>query len=217
MSASNRYLLGVFAVEFDTAFRRKNLKFGTIIADCPWNYAKTSGDPRMRGNIEKHYEPLTTARLCELPVRELARDDSVLLLWTTWPFLRDALNVMDAWGFTYVTGLSWVKIQHDHTMLHYGTGYWVRGCTEPILVGKRKRSFRTNYAGFIGEDLGHSRKPESLFELAEGALPGPYLELFARRARPGWTSIGNEAPATFGEDIAASIDRLLATNSTTAA
>ena len=184
------------------------MKFGTIIADPPWAYARTSRHETLSGYSDVKYESLSTERLCSLPVEMLATEESVLLLWTTWPFLSDALRVMNAWGFTFVTGLPWVKVEKNET-LSYGVGYWFRGCTEPILVGKRMRSYRTNYAGYIGETLTHSRKPDSVHEIAEKSFPGPYLELFARRLREGWTCVGNESPETPGEDILMSLARLL--------
>jgi site-specific DNA-methyltransferase (adenine-specific) len=141
-------------------------------------------------------------------VGELAGDDSVLFLWTTWPFIQDALSVVDAWGFQFVTGLPWVKVD-SREQLAYGVGYWFRGCTEPILVGKRKRAYRSNLSGIITQELGHSRKPEHIHELVErGGFPAPYLELFARQERLNWTTVGNECPSSKGEDIRDSIARL---------
>ena len=99
------------------------------------------------------------------------------------------------WGFEYVTGFPWVKLAGDPQRTlwgaweytpRYGTGFWVRGCTEPILVCKRGNvtpGDAGNFCGIVSENFHHSRKPENLFEYAE-AYPGPYLELFARRTAP---------------------------------
>ena len=38
----------------------------------------------------------------------------------------------------------------------------------------------------------HSRKPDEVVAGIERLVPGPYLELFARETRPGWTAWGNE-------------------------
>lgn len=190
------------------------MKFGTILADPPWNYNRTSGDPKLSGYSDAEYEPLTTDALCALPVKDLAADDAVLLLWTTWPFIADALRVVDAWGFEYITGLPWVKVT-DEGAPTYGVGYWFRGCTEPILVAKRKGapSHRSPFMGLLAEDTGgliaknlkHSRKPESLHQVVEETgYPGPRLELFARRQRPGWICRGNECPGD-GRDIRESL------------
>ena len=201
------------------------MKFGTIIADPPWNYAKNTKSSRevgrsrrgtdgksyyMSGYCDTEYEPLTTDTLCDLSLTELISDESVLLLWTPVPFLLDGQRVLEAWGFKYVTALTWVKIQGiiPPTPV-YGVGYWFRGATELILVGKRKKSYRTNYIGFMSESFEHSRKPDDLYALAEECFPGPYLELFARRTRPGWEQLGNELPDHPGEDIRDGLARLV--------
>ena len=187
-------------------------RFGTILVDPPWNYADTSRGEKLRGYSDQHYAPLSTTDLCALPVGELAQDASVLLLWTTMPFLPDALRIIDAWDFTYVTALSWVKAGPDpkNGTVGYGVGYWFRGATELILVGKRKKSYRSQYVGLISPGLKHSRKPESIYEVAETTYPGRRLEMFARRTRPGWTSLGNECPGD-GKDIRRSIKKLVDT------
>lgn len=134
-------------------------------------------------------------------------------MWTTWPFIGDALKVSEAWGFEHVTGLPWVKITKNDR-LDYGVGYWMRGASEPILLSKKPGgpSHRRPWLGLLTEDdpatlvaenLGHSRKPDSLHEIVEGRkatdeqkatepYPGPWLELFARRPRPNWVTVGNE-------------------------
>lgn len=184
------------------------LSYGAIIADPPWDYAPTSRHRKLSGYSEGQYKPITTQDLCNLPVGNLANDDSVLFLWTAWPFIKDALQVLDAWGFDFVTGLPWVKVDSKE-QLTYGVGYWFRGCTEPILVGKRKRAYRSNLSGIISQELGHSRKPEHIHELVErGGFPQPYLELFGRQERQGWTVVGDECPSTKGEDIRVSVNRL---------
>ena len=199
--------------------------FGTIIADPPWNYGKQTKRSRdvgrsrrgsdgksyyMSGYSDDEYEPLTTEDLCELPVYRLVNDKSVLLLWATLPFVPDALAVMAAWGFKYVTAIPWVKIDGVIPPKPvYGVGYWFRGAAELILVGKRKCSYRSNYVGFMSESFEHSRKPDDLHAVAEELYPGPYLELFARRVRAGWTQVGKELPGLYGEDIRDSLKKLI--------
>lgn len=148
--------------------------------------------------------PLAT--ISELPVARLAADDSVLLLWATWPQMTEALTVMAAWGFQYVTGFPWIKILGEprrdlfgelRIKPQYGIGFWVRGCSEPLLIGRRGQAKppSNGWVGLLSENLQHSRKPDALYDYAE-SLPGPYLELFARRRRAGWDSWGNEVAAT---------------------
>lgn len=141
-------------------------------------------------------------QICALPVGELAADDCALFLWATWPQMQEAMAVIKAWGFQYVTGFPWLKIVGAPSFdlwglltvkAQYGVGFWVRGCTEPLLIARRG-NVKPPDGGFVGllsENLRHSRKPENIYHIAE-RMPGPYLEMFARRPRAGWQSWGNE-------------------------
>lgn len=172
--------------------------YKVIVADPPWQYSNS----QVRGAAENHYPTMTIADICALPVADLAAPDAVLLLWTTWPQLKEGLQVVEAWGFEYVTGFPWVKIHGvPQTTLwgnieirpRYGVGFWTRGCTELVLICRRGnvKPPTLNFMGLLSENYSHSRKPENLYDYAE-AMPGPYLELFARRSRPGWDVWGNE-------------------------
>jgi N6-adenosine-specific RNA methylase IME4 len=201
------------------------MKFGTIIADPPWNYNRTSGDKKLRGYSDKHYEPLSTADLAALPVQDVVADNAVLFLWTNGPFLADcsAQKIAEGWGFRPVTLMAWHKVQQKSlfgSRTHGGgVGYWFRGNFEPILVATRGRSYRwseqenwsaeqTN-ALFEHEKSRHSQKPPYVHQLVEDSIyPHPWLEMFGRRARTGWTVIGDGAPGCEGEDIRASLERL---------
>jgi N6-adenosine-specific RNA methylase IME4 len=175
-------------------------KYGVIVADPAWRYSQAG----VRGSAENEYTTMTAAEVCALPVEQLAADNCILLLWGTWPLLPDALRVMHAWGFDYVTGFPWVKIEGEPSFTlwgeldvkpQYGIGFWVRGCSEFVFIGRRG-SVSPPVEGFVGllsENFGHSRKPESLHHYAE-TLSGPYLELFARRRREGWDAWGNQVP-----------------------
>jgi N6-adenosine-specific RNA methylase IME4 len=149
---------------------------------------------RGQGTAKDQYELMTDKEIYAMPVGQLAKSDSVLLLWGTWPKLPEALQTMQAWGFEYVTGFPWIKLNKNGHGVYYGVGYWVRGCSEFVFIGKRGDVSAPRMEGFLGlmsPNFQHSRKPDSIHELAQ-ALPGPYLELFARRSMPGWTSFGNE-------------------------
>lgn len=171
-------------------------EYGVILADPAWQF-RNGGN----GAADGHYQTMTTKAICQLPVSDLAKDDAVLLLWATWATLADAMRVIDAWGFSYVSGMPWVKLRESpisddgsswRMKLAYGTGFWVRGCTEPILIAKRGKAKPPtgNWCGLISERFEHSRKPNNIYEYAE-SMAGPYCELFGRRPRPGWDVYGD--------------------------
>jgi N6-adenosine-specific RNA methylase IME4 len=116
-------------------------------------------------------------------------DDSHLYLWVTAAFLRDGFNLLDAWGFTYKTILTWCKPS-------IGMGNYFRVNTEHVLFATRGRqpTLRNDVGTwFEAPRTKHSAKPESFYDLVESCSPGPWLEMFARRRRFGWHTWGNEA------------------------
>jgi N6-adenosine-specific RNA methylase IME4 len=144
-----------------------------------------------------------------MPVAKWAAPDAVLLLWATDPLLPRALDVIKAWGFAYKTvGFYWVKLNksaaarlsRDWPLLaerdfFTGLGFWTRANPEPCLLATRghpKRSAGDVSKLLIAPRREHSRKPEETYERIERLVPGPYLELFARRTRPGWDYFGNQ-------------------------
>ena len=179
--------------------------YKVIIADPPWGYANWS--ERKNGAAQAIYNTMSIADLCAMPVSQIAAPDSVLLMWATNPKLAEAMKLVTAWGFEYVTKMSWVKISgNPQTNLwgeveykpHYGIGFWVRGCTEDILICKRgnaKPPRENGWVGIISKQFHHSRKPDNLYEFAE-SMTGPYLEMFARRRRAGWDVFGNEVESS---------------------
>jgi N6-adenosine-specific RNA methylase IME4 len=162
-------------------------KFDVIYADPPWEYEFSVSESR---EIENQYPTMTLDELKRLEIP--AADNAVLFLWAPPPKLPEALEVMRAWGFRYVTCAVWDKEK-------IGMGYWFRQQHELLLVGVKGnfsppppdkrfpsviRSPRTE----------HSRKPEVVYELIEAMFPNArLLELFARRNdRPRWVAWGNE-------------------------
>lgn len=159
--------------------------FRVIAADPPWQYDNKA----TRGAAEDHYSTMTIEELCALDVIDRAADDAHLYLWTTNGFLRESFDVLDAWGFSYKTCLTWVKPQ-------MGLGNYFRSSTEHVLFGVRGKLATADRAlmnWFQAPRGRHSKKPDSFYDLVERASPGPYLELFARRRRFGWEHWGVEA------------------------
>jgi len=174
-----------------------NHTYGTILVDPPWTYDNAG----IRGAASKQYPAMSDATIYKIPVASFAAPDCALLLWATWSKLVEATKIIETWGFEYVTGFPWVKVTDVRRTLfgdlrikvRYGIGFWARGVTEPLLIARRgKVSPPDNgFIGLLSPNLSHSRKPDSVYEYGE-ALPGPRLEMFARRKRAGWDAWGNE-------------------------
>lgn len=179
-------------------------EFPVILADPPWlfkNYSK-KGEKK---NANQHYECLPTTQIAALPVRKLAPKVGALFMWATFPMLKDAFLVMEKWGYEYRAAAPWAKQSKTGRTWAFGGGYIFRATSEILLVGcrgkptRKSKSIRNLIVAPVRE---HSRKPDVTFEMVEALYDGPYLELFARQARPGWKRWGKEAPpevAALGE------------------
>lgn len=166
----------------------KEMKFGCIYADPPWQY----GNQGTRAATDNHYSTMTIEEIVALPIPELAADECHLHLWTTNGFLRDALGLLDKWGFEFKSTFVWVKPQ-------LGIGNYWRCSHEIMLLGVRGGlTFPpTNYKSWIEFDrTEHSAKPEKVRGLIETVSPAPRLELFGRVAAPGWWVWGNQIRKT---------------------
>jgi N6-adenosine-specific RNA methylase IME4 len=195
--------------------------FGVILADPPWHFQVWAGAvwrTRIDGSRHKvsrkapHYDTMTEEEIASLTVSDLAAENCVLFLWTCWPVIRQAFRVIDFWGFTYKTcGFSWTKAHikqielfRDDVDPYMGLGYWTRSNTEPCLLATRGKPKRLNgdvAQAIISPRREHSRKPDCVHERIERLVAGPYLELFARQSRPGWTTWGNETTKFDRPDI----------------
>ena len=171
-----------------------NGKFSIIIADLPYLYKHG-----VQGSPELHYGVESFEELCELGKKMPFADDAKIYLWTTSAKLKEGIQVLESWGFRYVTFKAWIK-QHIN-----GMGYHGRQNVELILVGVKGKfeipepedlensGFITEAESFATTREGHSVKPDKLYEIVEKEHPDmPYLELFARRGREGWVSWGDE-------------------------
>ena len=161
-------------------------KFPTVYADPPWPYTNTAA----RGAAENHYRTMTLEAIRNERVKELTAEQAHLHLWTTNAFLREAFDVIRAWGFLYKSCLVWIKPQ-------LGMGNYWRVSHEYLLLGVRGNlpfRDRTCRSWLLARRTVHSRKPFAFRELIERVSPGPYLELYGREEQPnsGWTVYGNQ-------------------------
>lgn len=166
--------------------------YKTIYADPPW---MESGGGKIKRGADRHYPLMRTKDIAALPVQQLIHPDGAhLYLWATNNHLRDALTVMEAWGFQYVTMITWQKER-------MGLGQYYRGMTEhcifgvtphrlpyKVIDGKRQQGV----TGFYAPKTAHSEKPGKMREMIERVSYAPRIELFARQRFPGWDCWGNE-------------------------
>lgn len=169
-------------------------QFGAILADPPWRFdAWASGGNR---HPENHYATQGSDWIRGLPIDATCARDAVLFIWTCCPHLPEALAVIDAWGFTYKTvAFSWMKANMDGSP-YMGLGYWTRANAELCLLATRGHPKRLNAdvpQAIYERRREHSRKPDCVHQRIERLVAGPYLELFGRQSRAGWTVWGNEA------------------------
>jgi N6-adenosine-specific RNA methylase IME4 len=173
-------------------------RFGTILVDPPWRFANRTGKMAPEHKRLRRYDTLSVEEIAALPVGRHARAEAHLYLWTPNALIGEALGVMKAWGFTYKTNLVWLKVRKDGGPDGRGVGFYFRNVTELLLFGVRG-GLRTLPPGrrqvnvLITRKQEHSRKPDDQYDVITRCSPGPYLELFARKAAPGWTSWGDQA------------------------
>jgi N6-adenosine-specific RNA methylase IME4 len=186
-----------------TTFAELPRGFRTILADPPWSFATWSSAGKDRSPERRHYTTMTLHELQALDVVSLAADDCCLFLWTCWPMLPQGLQLIETWQFEFKTcAFCWVKAHarqlemfQDDIPAHMSLGYWTRANSEVCLLATRGRPKRLNAdvrQAIIEPARQHSRKPDCIYGRIERLAAGPYLELFARQRRPGWTAWGNE-------------------------
>ena len=168
------------------------IMYQVIYADPPWRYAVTQSNSR---KIENQYPTMEVADICALNVP--SADNAVLYLWATAPLLVEALQVMEAWGFTYKTSAVWDKE-------HIGMGYWFRVQHELLLVGTKGQISPPDQdkrvSSVFRQARGqHSRKPDGIRALISQWFPdAKRLEMFGRPANESlfdcndWDIFGNE-------------------------
>lgn len=169
-------------------------KYNIIYADPPWSY----NDKNCNGSVQD-YDTLEIEDIKNLPVSEITHDNAVLFLWATYPLLKEALEVMESWGFSYKgIAFQWVKLNRKNGEPFYGLGRWTRGNTEPCLLatkGKPKRQSSDVFQLIRAPIQGHSAKPNVVREKIVKLMgPLPRIELFSRDIVDGWDAWGDEIP-----------------------
>ena len=187
----------------DLADFAKDRRFATVMADPPWRFVNRTGKMAPEHRRLSRYGTMTVEEIGALPVADIVAPTAHLYLWVPNALLPEGLQVMQAWGFEYKTNIVWHKVRKDGGSDGRGVGFYFRNVTELILFGVRGKNARTlppgrtqvNYIGTRKRE--HSRKPDEQYELIEACSPGPYLEMFARGARPSWAVWGNQADDSY--------------------
>lgn len=170
--------------------------FGVIYADPPWSFKSWSGKtgtPHRSAN--DHYITTETTALADIPVADVSAKDACLFMWVVDSHIDQAIDLGRAWGFGFKTkAFTWVKTTQTGVP-KIGMGYWTRKQTEICLMFTRGKPKRLNMGVrelIMSPRREHSRKPDEVYGRIESLVAGPYLELFARNERAGWSSWGNE-------------------------
>jgi N6-adenosine-specific RNA methylase IME4 len=177
-----------------------NSQFATVLADPPWRFQNRTGKVAPEHKRLSRYGTMSLEEIMELPVAQIVKDKAHLYLWVPNALIAEGLEVMRRWGFTYKTNLVWYKIRKDGGPDGRGVGFYFRNVTEMLLFGTRGTNNRTLSPGrtqtnvIVSRKREHSRKPDEQYRLIERCSSGPFLEMFARHPRSGWTQWGNEAP-----------------------
>ena len=185
--------------------------YRAILADPPWKFKSyaASKNPQSDRHVERHYDTMTLDEIKGIEVGLAASDEGChLFLWTTGPFLPAALDTMKCWGFKYSgIGFTWVKLRKTFTTnqlrlipadsadMSVGLGFTTRKNAELCLLGRRggaRRLAKNVRELIVAPRREHSRKPDETRERIEAYCAGPYLELFGRSERKGWTVRGDE-------------------------
>ena len=172
-----------------------NKKYNVIYADPPWAYKNTV----TRAAASDHYPTMSCEELSEMQsaVKGITADDCVLFLWATFPTIKDALALIDAWGFVYKTiAFAWVKENRKSKGLFWGLGNWTRSNVEVCLLATKGKPKRINAGvhSVVMAPIGrHSEKPSEVRDkIVKLCGDVPRIELFARQESDGWDCWGNE-------------------------
>ena len=208
-------------------------KYNIIYADCPWNF-KTYSDKGKDKSPDKHYQCMSIEDIYNLPVNDIAADNSVLFLWVTFPLLQEGLETIKRWGFTYKTcAFNWFKKNKKSNSWFWGMGYYSRANTELCLLATKGKTLKresksihqvidtnnpfdilANYKDYYHDTEfvdavieHHSKKPDIVRDrIVELFGNLPRIELFARETYDGWDALGFEIN---GKDIRDELNDLI--------
>jgi N6-adenosine-specific RNA methylase IME4 len=215
-------------------YKEKNMnsKFSIIVCDPPWNFNDTLAMSSVKRGAKANYNTMALEQIKNLPIKPIYESGSLLCLWVPSALLAEGLLVMNSWGFSHKQTYIWVKTKKNvlksfhkkiakkqlinmHDCLNFGLGRLFRQTHEICLIGTNNNNIykilknKSQRSVMFAPNLKHSAKPELLQDSLDLMFPeAQKLELFARRQRPRWLCLGNEAPMTTKEDIVTSLKKL---------
>ncbi|HYH03218.1 MAG TPA: MT-A70 family methyltransferase [Bacillota bacterium] len=177
-------------------------KYDIIYADPPWSFNNKNTGGNFKSGADFHYPTMCLADLKNLPIKDIAADNSILLMWWVASQPKEAIELVEAWGFKIKTmsAFNWVKLTAKQKP-YFGMGFWTRAGSELCLLavkGKPKRVNASVRSVVFAENEKHSRKP-NVFREEIVKLMGEdktKVELFARETFDGWDCWGNEVEST---------------------
>lgn len=182
-------------------------KYKTVVIDPPWPIRLAPDMERILPGSSLHshmnYENMTEEELRDFPIDDFAADRSMIFIWCTnsklttgRPCIQVALELLEHWGFRYRSILVWHKT--------HGFAIWIpfRGVTEFIIFGTRKLSKCPPYGQYSNvfnwPMTKHSEKPAGFYQMLRNCTPEPRIDIFARRAHPGFNGWGDEYAGDHG-------------------
>lgn len=187
----------------DLAQSLEGKKFRTVLADPPWRFMNRTGKVAPEHRRLTRYGTMSTDEISALPISSFTEPTAHLYMWVPNALLPEGIQVLRSWGFEYKSNIVWHKVRKDGGSDGRGVGFYFRNVTELLLFGVKGKNARTEAPGrsqvnyLSSRKREHSRKPDEQYELIESCSKGPYLELFARGTRPGWSYWGNQADESY--------------------
>ena len=181
-----------------------NRRFDLVLIDPPWKYAKRSNRRTKFGLGASQEDLMSIKEIKALPVANIAKPESILLMWTTMPMLHDALTIMEGWGFEYKTvAFTWVKVNKLDRKPVFGIGFYTKSNAELCLLGGRgghsiKPRNNDVSSMILSPPIEFSHKPEEVYRRIDRMYPDlRKVELFAKTPHqaPGWTQMRYSNPA----------------------
>lgn len=171
--------------------------YNIIYADPAWKFSNKKTGGSMSSGAASQYDVMTLEDMKALPVQQIAAEDCVLVMWWVGAMPKEALDLVESWGFTIKNknGFVWEKLTTKGNPF-FGLGFWTRAGSESAVIATRGKpkpasySVRAVHAFPVGK---HSEKPAEFRDLIvqlSGDLPR--IELFSRQEVKGWDCWGNQ-------------------------